>query len=62
MHQCAPPGKELDAWLEALADVIDGHDRHLSLQQVGRIAASDLRPYFESAHADARKHIYPTRC
>ncbi len=57
MHECSPPTKAIDAWLEAYETIHEKYG-HLLLEQVGSITASDLRPYFESAHSDARKHFH----
>ncbi len=60
MHTCKAPGTALDNWLRKYPSE-NGSYGHLLLEQVG---ASDdtlieaLRPYFESAHADAREHFH----
>ncbi len=60
MHDCPPPKCELGEWLE-LYPTTNGSYGHLLLEQDG---ASDqalldaLRPYFESAHLDAREHFH----
>lgn len=60
MHDCAPPLAALAHWLTSWPTVT-GKYGHLLLEQKaeiddGLIAA--LRPYFESAHLDAREHIH----
>jgi hypothetical protein len=57
MHECPPPAAALDAWLEAHETVHKKYG-HLLLEQVGPITPGDLRPYFESAHSDARKYFH----
>ena len=60
MHTCPPPLDALEDWLTANGTV-EGQYGHLLLEQTG---ASDdalldaLRPYFESAHLDAREHFH----
>lgn len=60
MHTCKAPGATLNKWLKNYPSKT-GTYGHLLLEQVG---ASDdklvkaLRPYFESAHADAREHFH----
>lgn len=59
MHTCDPPGDALDSWLEVRFNTSPGYI-HLLLQakqpSSSNLAAS-LRPYFESAHTDAR-HVF----
>jgi hypothetical protein len=57
MHTCDPPSNALQSWLEGWFRTAPGYT-HLLLQakqpSPPDLAAS-LRPYFESAHADARR-------
>ncbi|MGQ3074169.1 MAG: aminotransferase [Ferrovibrionaceae bacterium] len=60
MHTCEPPFATLDAWLKSYPSV-GGNYGHLLLEQ--KIAFSpelvdNLRPYFESAHLDAREYFH----
>jgi len=60
MHTCKAPGSALDMWLEKYPSE-EGNYGHLLLEQVGASDSSlvkALRPYFESAHADARQHFH----
>lgn len=60
MHTEPPPSAALQAWLDANGTVEDRYG-HLLLEQVQPIdpALIDaLRPYFESAHLDAREHFH----
>ena len=60
MHTCQPPVDALAEWLEAHPSV-EGNYGHLLLEQVKPIdqALIDaMRPYFESAHLDAREHFH----
>lgn len=57
LHHCRPPLEELRRWLTADART-NGNYGHTLLEQAVPIddqLAQGLRPYFESAHADARK-------
>ncbi|MEM9012760.1 MAG: hypothetical protein AAGE18_16145, partial [Pseudomonadota bacterium] len=59
MHTCEPPFATTEAWLESYPSV-EGNYGHLLLEQ--KIALTPelvdgLRPYFESAHLDAREHF-----
>jgi hypothetical protein len=57
MHICPPPGDALSAWLKETS-VLGKAYGHLLLEQANPISASlisALRPYFESAHQDARE-------
>ena len=59
MHTCPPPTNALDQWLEPKGTVEQNYG-HLLLEQKGEIdpgLIDALRPYFESAHLDAR--IFP---
>jgi len=62
MHTCKPPKTALDEWLIAYDTVKDnGRYGHLLLEQ--QSATDDelvdaLRPYFESAHLDAREYFH----
>ena len=56
LHTCPPPQDELEERFEENALIYDGFGHTLLVQQAaddGTLAAS-LRPYFESAHLDAR--------
>lgn len=56
LHTCLPPRDELEERFEENALIYDGFGHTLLVQQAaddGTLAAS-LRPYFESAHLDAR--------
>jgi hypothetical protein len=60
MHTCEPPFATMEAWLKSYPSV-EGNYGHLLLEQ--KIACSPelvdgLRPYFESAHLDAREHFH----
>lgn len=60
MHTCEPPFATMEAWLKSYPSV-EGNYGHLLLEQ--KIALSPelvegLRPYFESAHLDAREHFH----
>lgn len=62
MHTCEPPCDVLNSWLEGWISTAPNYT-HLLLQakEPGPSdLASSLRPYFESAHADARRvfHAY----
>ena len=60
MHNCEPPKELLENWLDTHSTVV-GCYGHLLIEQTG---ASDdtlidgLRPYFESAHLDARQKFH----
>lgn len=54
MHTCLPPGAAMAAWLKE-TNQVDGDYGHLLLEQVAPIDPAQLRPYFESAHLDARE-------
>lgn len=58
MHTCSPPYDALNLWLSA----VFGEDVdyiHLLLEAIGPNPSSDImRPYFESAHADARRAFH----
>lgn len=60
MHTCPPPTAAIEDWLRKNGTV-EGSYGHLLLVQ--KAAAGDalidaLRPYFESAHLDAREHFH----
>jgi len=60
MHTFPPPNDALNQWLESY-DTIDGSYGHLLLEQYGNIDQNlidALRPYFESAHLDAREYFH----
>ena len=60
MHTCAPPKNELKKRFEETAEWIEGFG-HMLLEQIasddGSLAVV-LKPYFESAHLDARTHFH----
>lgn len=60
MHTCSPPSDALDQWLKPNGTVA-GNYGHLLLEQEGAIdqaLINSLRPYFESAHLDAREYFH----
>lgn len=60
MHTCPPPTDALDEWLEANGTIQQSYG-HLLLEQKADIdqdLVDALRPYFESAHLDAREHFH----
>lgn len=60
MHTCPPPTDALDDWLEANGTIQQRYG-HLLLEQKADIdqdLIEALRPYFESAHLDAREHFH----
>lgn len=60
MHTCPPPFDALDDWLEANGTIEDRYG-HLLLEQikpVDQALIDAMRPYFESAHLDAREHFH----
>jgi hypothetical protein len=57
LHNCPPPMSLLNRWLRHVAQV-NGNYGHLLISQVEPIddeMVAELRPYFESAHLDARE-------
>ncbi|MBE7731152.1 MULTISPECIES: hypothetical protein [Acetobacteraceae] len=62
LHTAPPPMAALQAWLKALGSIEnEGNYGHLLLEQVGvcdDALAAALRPYFESAHLDAREYFH----
>lgn len=54
LHSCAPPGDAMEAWLKATPRMSAGYG-HLLLEQKAPVDPQALRPYFESAHLDARQ-------
>jgi hypothetical protein len=54
MHTCEPPGEALDKWLRRYPSV-NGTFGHLLLEQKSPISPELLRPYYASAHRDARE-------
>lgn len=57
MHNCPPPMPVLDHWLRGIAHV-NGSYGHILFEQVAPVddtIVDGLRPYFESAHLDARE-------
>jgi len=60
MHTCEPPTEALNEWLTVYPSV-NGTYGHLLLEQAtetNQNLISVLRPYFESAHLDAREHFH----
>lgn len=60
MHTCPPPIESLEQWLESNGTVV-GNYGHLLLEQKQEIndqLIDALRPYFESAHLDAREYFH----
>lgn len=60
MHTCEVPGDALDDWLTSYP-TIEGNYGHLLLEQSGDSDESlveAFKPYFESAHMDAREHFH----
>lgn len=60
MHTCKVPGKALNEWLERYSTTLTNYG-HLLLEQTGEsnnALIKAFRPYFESAHLDARKHFH----
>lgn len=60
MHTCPPPTDALTEWLEAYGTVEQSYG-HLLLEQKTEIdqeLIDALRPYFESAHLDAREYFH----
>lgn len=60
MHTSPPPTNALDQWLAANGTVAENYG-HLLLEQKGDIdqdLIDELRPYFESAHLDAREYFH----
>ncbi|MET4043747.1 hypothetical protein ABIC03_005468 [Bradyrhizobium sp. RT6a] len=60
MHTCPPPNQVLDEWLESY-DSVRGPYGHLLLEQksdTDNDLIARLRPYFESAHMDARDYFH----
>lgn len=61
MHSCPPPKDALICWLKACETVEDGNYGHLLLEQKEKsdvALLTALRPYFESAHLDAREYFH----
>lgn len=54
MHTCPPPTATMAAWLKETSKV-NGDYAHLLLEQISPVDPALLRPYFESAHLDARE-------
>lgn len=60
MHACPPPTDALEDWLDKYPST-NGSYGHLLLEQKGMCDQSlidALRPYFESAHLDAREYFH----
>lgn len=60
MHTCKVPGDALEDWLTQYPSTIDSYG-HLLLEQIGDsdgALVDAFRPYFESAHLDARRHFH----
>ncbi|NRR29364.1 aminotransferase [Oxalobacteraceae bacterium] len=60
MHTCSVPAEALNEWLEKYLTVENNYGHALLEQKDIHIdsLAKKLRPYFESAHQDARKHFH----
>ncbi|KZX64221.1 aminotransferase [Stutzerimonas frequens] len=61
MHKCPPPKKALNTWLKAYGTIENENYGHLLLEQIGKgdeALRDALRPYFESAHQDAREYFH----
>lgn len=61
MHNCPPPKDALDTWLNDDGTVQGGNFGHLLLEQKSgthEALVEALKPYFESAHRDAREHFH----
>lgn len=61
MHVRPPPKAALETWLNANGSIRGGNYGHLLLEQQGEsddVLVAALRPYFESAHLDARTHFH----
>lgn len=60
MHTCKVPGEALDSWLKQYPSTVDNYG-HLLLEQIkanDEALVEAFRPYFESAHLDAREHFH----
>ncbi|GAJ96080.1 hypothetical protein [Rhizobium rhizogenes] len=61
MHDCRPPSRALRRWLRIFdSDPVDGRYGHLLLVENPERdddLGNQLRPYFESAHGDAREYF-----
>ena len=60
MHTCPPPTDALAGWLDP-NPTVKGNFGHLLLVQQSEIDGDlidALRPYFESAHLDAREYFH----
>jgi len=57
MHTCPPPTAAMAAWLKP-SSTVNGDYGHLLLEQQAKIDPAALRPYFESAHLDAREAFH----
>lgn len=60
MHTCEPPVATTEDWLKCYPSV-EGNYGHLLLEQQMALSpqlVDGLRPYFESAHLDAREHFH----
>lgn len=60
MHTCPPPSDALDQWLKPNGTVANKYG-HLLLEQkcdIDQCLIDSLRPYFESAHLDAREYFH----
>jgi hypothetical protein len=60
MHSCPAPGDALDGWLKSDPST-NGRYGHLLLEQkapTGNELVTAFRPYFESAHLDAREFFH----
>jgi hypothetical protein len=60
MHTCPPPSRAIGEWLKSYGTV-RGRYGHLLLEQKSEIdddLIDTIRPYFESAHLDAREYFH----
>ena len=60
MHNCPPPKKEIFTWLKEYPNVVGNYGHTLLEQKTPNTdqLVDKLRPYFESAHLDARQHFH----
>lgn len=60
LHNCEPPTDAMNEWLQALESEVENYG-HLLIEQKSpdsENVVAGLRPYFESAHFDAREHFH----
>lgn len=59
LHTCLPPSEAIAKWLDEYPSRVENYG-HLLLEQNTAAAApvDELRPYFESAHFDARSYFH----